>query len=62
MGRHVKEKQNFIEFDLRNVSAKKHKETKKTCIIFSSKKHILPLLYPNNKTLVKKVIFKDLIF
>ena len=26
-GRHAKEKQNFIEFDLRNVSAKKHKET-----------------------------------
>ena len=46
MGRHVKEKQNFIEFDLRNVSAKKYKETKKTCIMFSSKKHILPLLYP----------------
>ena len=36
MWRHVKEKRNFIEFDLRNVSAKKHKETLKACITFRS--------------------------
>ena len=48
MWRHVKEKRNFIEFDLRNVSGKKHKETSKAFITFRNniftKKHIFPLL------------------
>ena len=38
-----------MEFDLKNVTPKKHKETKKASIsfknlIFVKKKHILPLL------------------
>ena len=41
----LKEKRNVIEFDLKNVRAKKHKETKKACISFKSinfvKQHIL---------------------
>ena len=32
----LKEKRNVIKFDLKNVSAKKHKETKKACISFKS--------------------------
>ena len=32
----LKEKRNVIEFDLKNVRAKKHKETKKACISFKS--------------------------
>ena len=50
MGCHVKlkGKRNVIEFELKNVSTEKHKETKQTCILFKSiifvKKHILPLL------------------
>ena len=32
----LKEKRNVIEFDLKNVNAKKHKETKKACISFKS--------------------------
>ena len=44
----VKGKRNVIEFDLKNVSAKKHKEKKQVCISFKSIvfiiKHILPLL------------------
>ena len=50
MRRHVKlkGKPNVIEFDLKNVSAKKHKETKQSCGLFKSvifvKKHILSLL------------------
>ena len=54
----LKEKRNVIEFDLRNVNAKKHKETKKACISFGSiifvKKYNLPLLQSNSKTLNKK--------
>ena len=54
----LKEKRNVIEFDLKNVSAKKHKETKKACILFKSiifvKKHVLHLLMSNSKTLTKK--------
>ena len=54
----LKEKRNVIEFDLRNVSSEKHKETKKACILFKSiifvKKHILPLLQSSNKSLTKK--------
>ena len=54
----LKEKRNVIEFDLRNVNAKKHKETKKACISFGSiifvKKYNLPLLQSNSKTLDKK--------
>ena len=47
-----------MEFDLRNVSAKKHKETKSLVFrlkaLFLFKKHILPFLYSNSKTLIKK--------
>ena len=32
----LKEKQNVIEFDLQNVTAKKHKEREKACISFKS--------------------------
>ena len=43
----LKEKRNVIEFDLKNVNAKKHKETKQASISFKSiafvKKHILSL-------------------
>ena len=37
MGRHVKEKRNFIAFDLRNVRAKKHKETKRIVLCLVAK-------------------------
>ena len=44
----LKENRNVIEFDMKNLSAKKHKETKEACISFKSiifvKKQILPLL------------------
>ena len=44
----IKEKPNFIEVDLKKISAKKHKEIKKTCIAFKSiifvKRYILALL------------------
>ena len=47
-----------MEFNFRNVCAKKHKVRKKACISFKSiifaKKHTLPLLYSNSKTLTKK--------
>ena len=43
---------------MRNVNAKKHKETKKACISFGSIifviKYNLPLLQSNSKTLNKK--------
>ena len=64
----LKEKRNIMEFDLKNVSAKKHKETEKGCIslksIIFAKKKIFCLdfspiakLWPR-----KKVIFKVFIF
>ena len=66
MWRHVKEKRNFIEFDLRNVSAKKHKHKRFVlrlealylvknvfCLYFSP----IPKLWSR-----KKVIFKVFIF
>ena len=43
----LKDNRNVIEFDMKNLSAKKHKETKEACISFKSiifvKKQILPL-------------------
>ena len=64
----LKEKRNVLEFDLKEVSAKKHKETKQACISFKciifAKKYILLLLYSNSKTLTKKknFIFKVFVF
>ena len=49
---HVKEKQNVIEFDLRSVSAKKHRNKKELVFrlkaLFLLKKHILPFLCSNS--------------
>ena len=56
---HVKEKQNFIEFDLRNVRAKKHKKTKKVCVMFRSIIFISPIPKLWSR---KKVIFKVFVF
>ena len=55
MSRYVTEKRKVMEFDLRKVSAKKQKRLV-FCLkaLFLLKKHILPLLYPNSNTLIKK--------
>ena len=52
----LKEKRNVVEFDLKNVSAKKHKERKQACILkalFLSKNIFCPYFSPivklNNK-------------
>ena len=63
----LKEKQNVIHFDLRNVSAKTHKETKKAFISFKSiflLKNIFCLYFSPiaNFWPRKKVIFKVFIF